>query len=301
MKKIVIILGPTAVGKSEIGVDLAKVFDGEIISADSVQIYRELDIGSAKITKEEMKDIPHHFIDILPPNSEFSVFEYVEMTRQKIDEILSRKKLPIIVGGTGLYIRALLDGYDFGRTGKQSDFREKLNEAYNTEEEIKGLYKKLQAKNPELAKKIKSTDKKRIIRALEITEFGELPSTDKKEEFESLVFNLSLDRKKLYERINQRVDIMLEKGLVEEVKGLLNQGVKKDSQSLKAIGYKEVIAFLDGEYQEERMVEVIKQHSRNYAKRQMTFFRSLHEANVIDVTDKQKALCEMEKAIKEWL
>ena len=301
MKKIVIVLGPTAVGKSEMGVNLAKVFDGEIISADSVQVYKGLDIGSAKITKDEMQNIPHHFIDLLPPNSEFSVFEYVEMTKKKIDEILSRGKLPIIVGGTGLYVRALLDGYDFGGTGKQQGFREKLNEGYNTEEEIRSLYKDLETKNPGLAEKIKPTDKKRIIRALEITKFGSVPQVSNKKEFDSLVFNLSMDREKLYERINKRVDIMLEKGLTEEVKNLLDKGVKKDSQSLKAIGYKEVISFLDGEYDKDKMVELIKQHSRHYAKRQMTFFRSLHEAKVIDVTDKQNALLEMEKAVKEWL
>lgn len=298
MKKILIILGPTAVGKSEFGVFLAKKFNGEIISSDSVQIYKGLDIGSAKITNEEMQGIKHHCIDILSPDSDFSVFEFVKLTREKIDEIIERGKLPIIVGGTGLYVKALLEGYDFGGQGKDEEYRKKLEKEW--EKDSDGLYETLKLKQPDLALKIKPNDKKRIIRALEISEFGSLP-TSSKSEFDALVVTLNMDRQKLYDRINERVDKMIDLGLVEEVKKLIALGLKKENQSMKAIGYKEVISFLSGEIDEQRMVELIKQHSRNYAKRQMTFFRSLQDSFVVDVEDKKQAVIELEKRIKGWL
>jgi len=300
MKKIVIVLGPTAVGKSEMGIKLAKEFNGEIISADSVQIYKGLDIGSAKVKKEEMQGILHHFIDILPPQSEFSVCEYVEMTRKKIDDIIANGHLPIIVGGTGLYVRALLNGYDFGGTGKQEEFRDKLNDEYQSIEDIKKLYLQLKMKAPSLAEKICDTDKKRIIRALEIAEFGDQP-TENKADYDALVFNLSMDRETLYNRINCRAEIMFEQGLIDEVKGLLNKGVPKNAQSMKAIGYKEVVSFLDGETSKENMIELVKQHSRNYAKRQMTFFRSLKESNIISMDNREQGYNDMKKLVKEWL
>lgn len=298
MKKILIILGPTAVGKSEFGVFLAKKFNGEIISADSVQIYKGLDIGSAKITNEEMQGIKHHCIDILSPDSDFSVFDFVKLTREKIDEIIERGKLPIIVGGTGLYVKALLEGYDFGGQGKDEEYRKKLEKEW--EKDSDGLYETLKLKQPDLALKIKPNDKKRIIRALEISEFGSLP-TSSKSEFDALVVTLNMDRQKLYDRINERVDKMIGLGLVEEVKKLIALGLTKENQSMKAIGYKEVISFLSGEIDQQRMVELIKQHSRNYAKRQMTFFRSLQDSFVVDVEDKKQAVIELEKRIKGWL
>ncbi len=298
MKKILIILGPTAVGKSEFGVFLAKKFNGEIISADSVQIYKGLDIGSAKVTNEEMEGVKHHCIDIIAPESEFSVFDFVKLTREKIDEIIERGKLPIIVGGTGLYVKALLEGYDFGGQGKDEEYRKRLEKKW--EKESDGLYETLKLKQPDLALKIKPNDKKRIIRALEISEFGSLP-TSSKSEFDALVVTLNMDRQKLYDRINERVDKMIGLGLVEEVKKLIALGLKKENQSMKAIGYKEVISFLSGEIDEQRMVELIKQHSRNYAKRQMTFFRSLQDSFVVDVEDKKQAVIELEKRIKGWL
>lgn len=298
MKKILIILGPTAVGKSEFGVFLAKNFNGEIISADSVQVYKGLNIGSAKVTNEEMQGIKHHCIDIIAPESEFSVFDFVKLTREKIDEIIERGKLPIIVGGTGLYVKALLEGYDFGGQGKDEEYRKKLEKEW--EKDSDGLYETLKLKQPDLALKIKPNDKKRIIRALEISEFGSLP-TSSKSEFDALVVTLNMDRQKLYDRINERVDKMIGLGLVEEVKKLIALGLKKENQSMKAIGYKEVISFLSGEIDQQRMVELIKQHSRNYAKRQMTFFRSLQDSFVVDVEDKKQAVIELEKRIKGWL
>ena len=294
MEKVLIILGPTAVGKSEIAIHLAKKFNGEIISADSVQVYKGLNIGSAKLSFESMQGIKHHFIDVLPPESEFSVFEFVEMTKKKIHEITKNKKIPIIAGGTGLYIKALLHAYDFGGAEKNKDFRKSLEE-----KDLNVLYDELTIKNKEMASSIKPNDKKRIIRALEILEFGNVPNQSKTE-YDALIFNLNMDRQKLYEKINKRVDKMLEEGLIDEVKSLL-KCIKKDSQSMKAIGYKEVVSYLDNEISLEEMKELIKKHTRNYAKRQMTFFRSLKEAFCIDVMDKTKALNEIEKTVKEWL
>lgn len=295
MKKIVIILGPTAVGKSDFGVNLAMKLDGEIISADSVQVYRGFDIGSAKIKSDEMQGIVHHCIDIKDPNDDFSVFDYIELTKTKIDEIIKRGKLPIIVGGTGLYIRALLGGYNFGGSGKQSEFRAKVEK-----ENLQDLYRTLQEKDPKRAAEISPNDKKRIIRALEIVEFGEKVS-QKQTEYDSFIINLNMDRQKLYERINKRVDIMLKNGLVSEVKGLLKEGVKDSSLPLKAIGYKEVVSYLNNEIDEKTMVELIKQHSRNYAKRQMTFFRSVENRKDYDVIDKNLAMQNIIKDIEEWL
>ena len=222
----------------------------------------------------------------------------MKLTKEKIDEIIERGKLPIIVGGTGLYVKALLEGYDFGGQGKDEEYRKRLEKEW--EKDSDGLYETLKLKQPDLALKIKPNDKKRIIRALEISEFGSLP-TSSKSEFDALVVTLNMDRQKLYDRINERVDKMIGLGLVEEVKKLIAFGLKKENQSMKAIGYKEVISFLSGEIDEQRMVELIKQHSRNYAKRQMTFFRSLQDSFVVNVEDKKQAVIELEKRIKGWL
>ena len=297
MQKILIILGPTAVGKSDVSIHLAKKFNGEIISADSVQVYKGLDIGSAKITKEEMNGIVHHCIDIKDPNDDFSVFDFVELTKKKIAEIANRGKFPIIVGGTGLYVRALLGGYTFGGAGKQKDFRDELEK-----KSVDELYEILLLKDEKRAKELSLNDKKRIIRALEIIEFGNNPQSTKCE-YDAIVINLCMERQKLYERINRRVDIMLEAGLVDEVKKLLENGVKKDCLGLQAIGYKQVVSFLAGEIDYKAMAEDIKQKTRNYAKRQMTFFRSVKEALLVsmDDKDKEKAVLELEKIIKERL
>lgn len=290
MKKILVVLGPTAVGKSDIGVKLAKKIHGEIISADSVQIYRGLDIGSAKITEKEMDGIVHYGIDLLAPTSEFSVFEFVEYTRNKIDEILARGKMPIIVGGTGLYIRALLGGYTFGNAQKNEDYRAELET-----KDVDELYSMLLKINPNVD--VDRHNKKRLIRKLEIAKFGKEPESEGTN-YDAFIINLSMDREKLYERINSRVDIMINSGLIDEVKNLVNKGAKRDSQSMQAIGYKEVIAYLEGEYDYNRMVEMIKQHSRNYAKRQMTFFRSVKEARIYEVG--KATLDNMIKDIEEW-
>ncbi|MGN1201075.1 MAG: tRNA (adenosine(37)-N6)-dimethylallyltransferase MiaA [Candidatus Caccovivens sp.] len=297
--KCVFLLGPTGVGKTYMSVRLAKVVGGEIISADSVQIYKGLDIGSAKVTKEEMDGVVHHAIDILEPEEEFSVYDFVELTKRKIKEITLRGKVPIVVGGTGLYVKALVEGYNFGGTAKDEKLRAKFEEMAR----IQGndaLFELLKEKNPHLAEKTDKHNTVRLIRALEIAlADGEKSKSDV--EVEPLIFALQRERNLLYDTINKRVDIMLENGLVNEVISLKNRGLTKESQSMRAIGYKEVLAYLDGEISYERMVELIKQHSRNYAKRQLTFLRGMDNIKIIDVEDKDQAFEEILQAVKTFL
>lgn len=299
MQKVLFILGPTAVGKSDMAIFLAQKLGGEIISADSVQVYKGFDIGSAKIKTDEMEGVPHHLIDICSPSDDFSVAEFVKLTEEKINEIASRGKLPIIVGGTFLYVKALTEGYNFGGTHKHEDFREKM------QKEIEGkgaqvVWQKLKALSPKIAEGIHPNNTKRLIRGLEIATFGE--DQNKGEiKYDCKLFALSLDREKLYCKINKRVDIMLEKGLVSEVEGLLKQGVAKSCQSMQAIGYKEVVAFLEKGISFEEMSQLIKQHSRNYAKRQLTFLRSLNNVENIDVEDFESSKQELLQKSKRWL
>lgn len=298
MDKVLFILGPTAVGKTEISIKLAKEFNGEIISSDSVQIYRGLDIGSAKVKKEEMKGVPHHLIDIVSPNESFTAFDMTEAIKEKIKEITSRGHLPIVVGGTSLYVKSLILGYNYGGVGIDAEYRNELNKILE-KDGLEKLCEMLKNEDESAFDKIDKHNPLRVIRALEIAHLkGEKKTA--KISLNPLTFALILDRQKLYDRINKRVDIMLKDGLVEEVKTLLGAGVKEDSQSMHAIGYKEVISFLKGEISYEKMVDLIKQHSRNYAKRQLTFLRGMEEVNYVDVEDKDNVDSMLEK-IKRWL
>lgn len=283
MNKVIFILGPTAVGKTQTGVNLAKRFNGEIISADSVQIYRGLDIGSAKVTKEEMQGIVHHAIDILEPYEEFSVFEFVEYTKKKIEEISSRGKLPIVVGGTGLYIKALTLGYNFGGAEKDEKLRDELQRLAD-EKGNDFLFEMLKEKDSVLAEKTDKFNTVRLIRAIEIANNKGQKETAAVD-IQPLLIGLVRQRDGLYQDINARVDKMLLQGLVKEVEGLKESGLTANNQSMRAIGYKEVLAYLDGEYDYARMVELIKQHSRNYAKRQLTFLRGMENVNFVDVNE----------------
>lgn len=298
MKKVIFILGPTAVGKTYFSVKLAKEIGGEIISADSVQIYKDLNIGSAKVTKEEMQGVKHYAIDILEPEEEFSVYDFVEYTKEKIDEIIAKGKTPIVVGGTGLYVKALTLGYNFG----DAPYDEKLRSELEKLQKEKGndfIFELLEAKAPDIAKSIDRHNPVRVLRAYEIA----LAGGEKKEnkvEIDSLVIALTREREKLYADINKRVDIMLANGLVEEVRALMKRGLSLENQCMKAIDYKEVYSYLLGEYDYDRMVELLKQHSRNYAKRQMTFLRGMQNVNYIDTEDREKAFVELLNIVKEW-
>ena len=291
MKKVIFILGPTAVGKTFFSVKLAKALDGEIISADSVQIYKGLDVGSAKVTPEEMQGVVHHAIDILEPEEEFSVFDYVQYTRQKIDEITAKGKIPIVVGGTGLYVRALTEGYNFGGAAKDEKLRSQLEDLAK-EKGSDFLFEMLKDKNPEMAEKTDKANTVRLVRALEIA-LSDGEKTKSEVDINPLVIALKRDREKLYFDINRRADIMIENGLIAEVEGLLKRGLTLDNQSMRGIGYKEVVGYLQGEYDYDRMIEILKQHCRNYAKRQLTFLRGMDNVNFVEVEDRAKAFEEI--------
>ncbi len=298
MDKVLFILGPTAVGKTDISVKLAKEFNGEIISCDSVQIFKGFDIGSAKIKKEEMKGISHHLIDIVEPNENFTAFDMTEAIKEKIKEITNRHHLPIVVGGTSLYVKSLILNYNYGGVGIDEAYRKMLQEILE-KEGVEKLSEMLEKEDKDAFLKIDRKNPLRLIRALEIAHLkGEKKTAEKI--IEPLVFALVMDRQKLYERIDRRVDIMLKDGLIEEVKVLLRNGVRKDSQSIHAIGYKEVVAYLDDEISYDRMAELIKQHSRNYAKRQLTFLRGMEDVNYVNVENSDD-LNLMKEKIKGWL
>ncbi len=297
--KVIFILGPTAVGKTYIGVNLALKLNGEIISADSVQVFKGLDIGSAKVTKEEMQGIVHHAIDILQPDEEFSVFAFVEYTKKKIIDITSRGKLPIIVGGTGLYVKALTQGYNFGETNKDENLRKQL-QMLAEEKGNEFLFKMLQEKDEKLATKTDKHNTVRLIRALEIAE-NKGYKKQSEAEFDFLIIALNKDRAVLYDDINKRVDIMLEQGLVQEVKNLIDKGLTAENQSMRAIGYKEVVSYLNGQCSFEEMVQILKQHSRNFAKRQLTFLRGMDNVNYVEAMDKQSAFNEILNLVEDWL
>ncbi|MBR1890154.1 MAG: tRNA (adenosine(37)-N6)-dimethylallyltransferase MiaA [Clostridia bacterium] len=298
MKKVIFILGPTAVGKTYFSVKLAKKIDGEIISADSVQIYKGLDIGSAKVTPEEMQGVKHYAIDILEPEEEFSVYDFVEYTKKKIGEIIAKNKTPIVVGGTALYVKALTLGYNFGGASYDKDLRLKL-EKMLSEKGNEALFEMLKEKSPVLASQIDWHNGVRLVRALEIAMAGG-EKKQSKVDIDSLVIALTRDRELLYKDINKRVDIMLENGLVDEVKSLMDRGLTLENQCMKAIDYKEVFSYLMGEYDYDKMVELLKQHSRNYAKRQMTFLRGMENINFVQVEDREKAFSEIVKLVDDW-
>ncbi len=274
MEKLVIITGPTGIGKTEISLKLAKKYKGEIISSDSMQIYKKLDIGTAKLDLSKTT-IPHYMIDVVEADENFSVAEFKNKSKAIISDINERGRLPFVVGGTGLYINSLVYNLDFTETEADYQYRNELNKILEKDgSEV--LYNKLLDLNSDMAEKIHKNNGQRIIRALEILKNGNEKGNNFRQEnkdYNLVYIGLNMDRERLYDRINDRVDKMINLGLVEEVKGLLNDGIDKNSQSLKAIGYKEVISYLDNEIDYDEMVELIKKNSRHYAKRQLTWFR----------------------------
>ena len=282
--KLLIILGPTAAGKTKLAIELAKKINGEIISADSMQVYRGMDIGTAKPTIEERKGIPHHLIDIRNPDETWTVSDFIEQANRLTGTLANKRKKPIIVGGTGLYLWALLEGFSFPITPADKDLRTKLEK-----EPLSTLYSRLTTVDSAAASKIHPNDKKRIIRALEVYELtgnpiSKLQKTGKRANglTGTRLIGLNLDREKLYEKINRRVDLMIEKGLIDEVKGLLAKGYCKSLPSMQALGYKQVIDHLNGKYSKEEMIEELKKKSRNFARRQMTWFRRFKDVNWFD-------------------
>ncbi|MEJ9251869.1 tRNA (adenosine(37)-N6)-dimethylallyltransferase MiaA [Bacillus wiedmannii] len=291
-EKVAVIIGPTAVGKTKLSIDLAKALNGEIISGDSMQIYRTMDIGTAKVTKEEMDGIPHYMVDIKNPEESFSVAEFQERVRKHIREITERGKLPIIVGGTGLYIQSVLFDYQFTDDAGDTIYREQM-EKLALERGVEYVHKKLQEVDPESAERIHANNVRRVIRALEIFHTtGEKMSDQLEKQENELLYDVSLigltmDREMLYDRINLRVDIMMDQGLLEEVEGLYNRGIR-DCQSIQAIGYKEIYDYFEDRVSLEEAVSQLKTNSRRYAKRQLTWFRNKIDVTWFDVTGGEK-------------
>lgn len=292
MKKIpiIIIAGPTAVGKTDLSIEIAKHLNSDIISADSMQIYKYMDIGTAKITKEEMQGIKHYLIDEVYPDFEFSVAEFQERAKLYINEINNKGKIPIIAGGTGLYINSLIYNMDFTETKSNNEIREKLQKEAD-EHGIEYIYEKLKQLDQKSANRIHPNNVKRVIRALEVClegkdKIGDF-SNDLKlnENYHPIFIVLNRNREELYERINKRVDIMINNGLLDEVKKLFDMGYNEDMISMKAIGYKEIIKYLKGEYTLEEAIDIIKRDSRRYAKRQLTWFKRYDMTKWFDLDD----------------
>ena len=291
--KVIVICGPTASGKTALSIELAKKINGEIVSADSMQIYKDMDIGSAKPTKEEMQGIKHYLIDCVSPDVRYSVAEYKKEAEKAISEILEKGKTPIIVGGTGLYVDSLIYGITYKETSFDEDYRNMLEQRAE-KEGLENLYNEACKIDEKAMQTISPNDKKRIIRVLEIYhETGktktmqEIESRSEEVKYDYKVFALNMDREKLYERINKRVDIMLEQGLVQEVENLKNK-YKKYPTAMQALGYKEIKEYLDGFTSLEEAVEKVKQETRRYAKRQLTWFRKNKQTIWLDALAKRE-------------
>lgn len=308
-KKLIILTGPTAVGKSELAVKLAKEISGEIISADSMQVYRHMDIGSAKILPEEMAGVPHHLINVLDPIDEFNVVVFQKMAKNAMEKIWQKGHVPILTGGTGFYIQAVLYDIDFTHNDEDSHFRRQLEQlAKNEGNEI--LYEYLKQIDPESCESIHPNNVKRVIRAIEFYEkTGKKISQHNREQHENLspycfaYFVLNDERSKLYERIDKRVEKMLTQGLVTEVENLKNMGCTRDMVSMQGLGYKEILDYLNGNCSLEEAVYLIKRDTRHFAKRQLTWFRREKEVTWINIQEfeynSQKILDYMIKMLQE--
>lgn len=288
MSKVLVIVGPTGVGKTQVSLRLADILNGEVVSLDSRQVYKYMDIGTAKPTKEEIKRVAHHLIDVVCPDEKFTAADYGKKAREAIREITERKRQPIVVGGSGLYLKALEKGFF---QGPKED--EKLRKRLRKEESKFGLYylyKKLDEVDPKAALRIHPNDSVRIIRALEVYELTGKPITCLQEEgayepfeMDFVKIGLTLDRKKLYERIDGRVNKMISEGFLEEVKGLREKGYSSELKAFKTVGYQELFSYLEGKIDFPSAIERIKSNTRRYAKRQLTWFRKEKGINWLDV------------------
>ena len=304
MKKVFVVLGPTASGKSALSVELAKDINGEIISADSMQIYKYMDIGTAKVTPEEMQGIKHYMINEVSPDEDFSVAKFKDKAEIYLEEIQSKGKTPIIAGGTGLYINSLIYNIDFAETPMDTKWREQLSQEAE-EKGIEVLFDRLKEIDFETWQRLHLNDRKRIIRAIEVYyQTGITMSEQIKRsrvvppKYDFCLIGLKVERELLYDRINKRVDRMFEKGLVDEVNRLVDMGYDKNTIAMQALGYKEVLAYLKGNISFDEAVYLIKRDSRRYAKRQMTWFRRLENVNWVDVTEDDTSVTLLKKTRK---
>jgi tRNA dimethylallyltransferase len=292
MIPVIAVVGPTSTGKTRLAVDIALKYNGEVVSCDSMQIYKGMDIGTAKPTQQETLCVPHHLIDIIQPNESFSVADYTVLAKKAIEDIHSRGKLPIVAGGTGLYFNSLINNIQFGETHTDYNLREQLK-LVAEEQGGQALIDILNEFDPETAVKLHPNNTYRIIRAIEVYKTSGVTmsehqrlSREKPSSYNACIIGLFYsERSKLYDKINKRVDIMIQSGLVQEVKHLLGSGISSNTTSLQAIGYKELIKYLNGEESLEQAAEVIKQETRRYAKRQLTWFRRDKRINWIDICE----------------
>ena len=301
--KVIVIVGPTASGKTGLSIELAKRIGGEVISADSMQIYKDMNIGTAKVTEEEKDGIEHYLIDIISPEERYTVSNFKKDAEKAIKEILAKGKVPIIVGGTGLYVNSLIYGIEYQEMEYDEEYRNSLMKKAETESGLKELYDEAVRIDPEAMKKIFPSDKKRIIRVLEI--FKSTGKTKTEQEilsrqngvpYDYKVFGIMRDREELYERINLRVDLMIKQGLVDEVKSIYEK-YKKFPTAMQGLGYKEVIWYLENKISYDEMIELIKKETRRYAKRQMTWFRKTE--NIIWLDAKEPIENSIERITKE--
>lgn len=290
-KPLIVLTGPTAVGKTSLSISLAKAVNGEIISADSMQVYKGMDIGSAKIRKEEMQGVTHYLVDILEPEEEFHIVKFQELAKAALEEIYAKGKIPILVGGTGFYIQAVTRDIDFTQAEQETSYREEL-EQFAKEKGAEYLHEKLREVDSKSAENIHANNVKRVIRALEFYHQNGTPISEHNEEqkqqtspYNLVYFVLTAPREILYERIDRRVDQMMEEGLLEEVKSLRERGCHRGMVSMQGLGYKELLAYLEGEYPLEEAVRILKRDTRHFAKRQLTWFR--REQDVIWVDKEQ--------------
>ena len=290
-KPLIVLTGPTAVGKTSLSISLAKAVNGEIVSADSMQVYKGMDIGSAKIRKEEMQGVTHYLVDILEPEEEFHIVKFQELAKAAMEEIYAKGKIPILVVGTGFYIQAVTRDIDFTQAEQETSYREEL-EQLAKEKGTEYLHEKLREVDPKSAENIHANNVKRVIRALEFYHQNGTPISDHNEEqkqqtspYNLAYFVLTAPREILYERIDRRVDQMMEEELLEEVKSLRERGCHRGMVSMQGLGYKEILAYLEGEYPLEEAVRILKRDTRHFAKRQLTWFR--REQDVIWVDKEQ--------------
>ena len=305
--ELIIISGPTSSGKSDIALDVAERLGGEIVSADSMQVYRGMDIGTGKLSKDEMRGIPHHLIDVIGPTEDYNVSRFVEMARGAIDDILSRGKLPIVVGGTGFYIKSLLYTGEISDPGKDPDYKILLRERAD-KEGLAMLYEELSKVDPETSIRTDRNNRARIIRALEYNHATGLKYSEYCDSVElpepiyrARMFVLDCERSVLYERMDERIDRMISDGLVEEVRGLISKGVDSKCTSMNGIGYKEIAKYLSGEIQLDEALRLIKSNTHHYAVRQSTWFRHQKNTVIVDCSDREKASEEILTAVGNYL
>ncbi len=303
-KPLVVLTGPTAVGKTKLSISLAKALNGEIISADSMQVYKYMDIGSAKITEKEMDGVPHHLIDVLSPFEEFHIVRFQELAKKAMEDIYNRGKTPVFVGGTGFYIQAITKDIDFTEGEEDKQYREELSRLA-AEKGNEFLHEMLREVDKKSAEEIHANNVKRVIRALEFYKENGFPISQHNEEqkqnetpYNLAYFVLNAPRDLLYERIDRRVDEMMENGLVKEVQKLKDMGCRREMTSMQGLGYKEILSFLDGEIPLDEAVRILKRDTRHFAKRQLTWFR--RESDVIWV-DKDKFSFDEEKILEYML